>query len=144
MQKNKVMARPSEYNFDLCNEICELVANGDNIIKVLNSNDLYPSWSTFRRWKRENEELRTLYINSVQDKAEALENEMDDYRIMLLTKEIDPATYNTLVQTLKWKMAKFYPKMFGDKQQIDHTTDGKAIAQNNEFTFKVIDKNDVE
>ena len=25
----------------------------------------------------------------------------------------------------------------------DHTTDGKAIAQNNEFTFKVIDKNDI-
>ena len=69
------MARPSEYNFDLCIEICELVAKGDNIIKVLDSDNLYPSWSTFRRWKRENDELRTLYINSVQDKAEALENE---------------------------------------------------------------------
>ena len=115
------MARPSEYNFDLCIEICELVAIGDNIIKVLDSNNLYPSWSTFRRWKRENDELRTLYINSVQDKAEALENEMDDYRSMLLAKEIDASTYNTLVQTLKWKMAKFYPKMFGDKVQTDHS-----------------------
>jgi hypothetical protein len=115
------MARPSEYNFDLCIEICELVAIGDNIIKVLDSNKLYPSWSTFRRWKRENDELRTLYINSVQDKAEALENEMDDYRSMLLAKEIDASTYNTLVQTLKWKMAKFYPKMFGDKVQTEHS-----------------------
>ncbi len=115
------MARPSEYNFDLCIEICELVAIGDNIIKVLDSNKLYPSWSTFRRWKRENDELRTLYINSVQDKAEALENEMDDYRSMLLAKEIDASTYNTLVQTLKWKMAKFYPKMFGDKVQQEHS-----------------------
>jgi len=115
------MARPSEYNFDLCIEICELVGIGDNIIKVLDSNKLYPSWSTFRRWKRENDELRTLYINSVQDKAEALENEMDDYRSMLLAKEIDASTYNTLVQTLKWKMAKFYPKMFGDKVQQEHS-----------------------
>jgi hypothetical protein len=62
-----------------------------------------------------------LYINSVQDKAEALENEMDDYRSMLLAKEIDASTYNTLVQTLKWKMAKFYPKMFGDKVQTEHS-----------------------
>jgi hypothetical protein len=115
------MARPSEYNFDLCIEICELVANGQNIISALQSKENYPSWPTFRRWKRENEELRTLYINSVQDKAEALESEMDDYRSMLLAKEIDASTYNTLVQTLKWKMAKFYPKMFGDKIQQEHS-----------------------
>lgn len=115
------MARSSEYNFDLCIEICELVANGQNIISALQSEERYPSWPTFRRWKRENEELRTLYINSVQDKAEALESEMDDYRSMLLAKEIDASTYNTLVQTLKWKMAKFYPKMFGDKIQQEHS-----------------------
>ena len=34
---------------------------------------------------------------------------------MLLEKDIDASTYNTLVQTLKWKMSKFYPKMFGDR-----------------------------
>jgi hypothetical protein len=120
------MARLSEYNFEICLDICEEVALGDNIMTILEKNPNYPSWSTFRRWKRDNEELRTLYINSQQDKAEALEKEMDDYRSMLLAKEIDPATYNTLVQTLKWKMAKFYPKVFGDK--IDHTTAGEKIT----------------
>jgi L-rhamnose isomerase len=120
------MARLSEYNFEICLDICEEVALGDNIMTILEKNTNYPSWSTFRRWKRDNEELRTLYINSQQDKAEALEKEMDDYRSMLLAKEIDPATYNTLVQTLKWKMAKFYPKVFGDK--IDHTTAGEKIT----------------
>lgn len=113
------MARLTEYNYDLCLLICEEIAEGKNIMDVLNSNKTYPSWSTFRRWKRDNEELRTLYINSVQDKAEAIEKEMDDYRTMLLSKEIDPSTYNTLVQTLKWKMAKFYPKMFGDKSETE-------------------------
>lgn len=119
------MARLSEYNFDICFDICEEVASGNNILNVLESNENYPSWSTFRRWKRDNEELRTLYINSVQDKAEALENEMDEYKDMLLKKEIDASTYNTLVQTLKWKMAKFYPKMFGEK--VDVTTNGESL-----------------
>ena len=120
------MARPSEYDFNLCVEICELIAKGQNIINALESDAKYPSWPTFRRWKRENEELRTLYINSQQDKAEALEKEMDDYRSMLLAKEIDASTYNTLVQTLKWKMAKFYPKVFGEK--LDVTSDNKPIS----------------
>jgi hypothetical protein len=114
------MARPHEYDFNLCLEICEKIAEGKNIVNVLNSNDNYPVWSTFRRWKRDNEELRTLYVNSQQDKAEALENEMDNYRDMLISAKIDASTYNTLVQTLKWKMSKFYPKMFGDKQETTH------------------------
>lgn len=121
------MARLSEYDFELCKEICEQVAGGLNIKDALKKNDKYPSWPTFRRWKIENSELLTLYVNSLRDKAVALESEMDEYRDMLLDGEIDASTYNTLVQTLKWKMAKFYPKMFGDKQQVDVTSDGEKI-----------------
>ena len=109
------MARLTEYNYDLCVEICNELANGQNIKRILDSNDKYPDWTTFRRWKQNNEELRTLYVNSQQDKAIALENELDDLRDMLTAKEIDASTYNVLAQTLKWKMAKFYPKVFGDK-----------------------------
>lgn len=119
------MARLNEYNYDICLAICEEVADGGNIMKILENNDNYPVWSTFRRWKRDNEELRTLYVNSQQDKAEALEAEMDDYRDMLVSKQIDASTYNTLVQTLKWKMGKFYPKMFGDKIQQDIEVKGQ-------------------
>ena len=36
-------------------------------------------------------------------------------------KEIDPASANVLIQTLKWKAAKYYPKMFGDKVQNEHS-----------------------
>lgn len=129
--------RPIEYNLEVCLMICEEVSDGGNIMDVLDSNAEYPSWSTFRRWKRDNDELRTLYVNSVQDKAEALEKEMDDYRDMLLTKEIDASTYNTLVQTLKWKMSKFYPKMFGDNSKVDLTTNGKDITS---ITRTIIDE----
>ena len=119
------MARLTEYNYDLCVEISNELANGQNIKRILDSNDKYPDWTTFRRWKQNNEELRTLYINSQQDKAIALENELDDLRDMLTAKEIDASTYNVLAQTLKWKMAKFYPKVFGDKTDI--TTNGESI-----------------
>ena len=77
------------------------------------------------KWKRENPELFNLYINCHQDKAVAMEQEMDLYKEMLLSKEIDPSTYNVLVQTLKWKMAKFYPKVFGEK--VDVTSDQEKI-----------------
>ena len=54
VKKCVVMARLTEYNYDLCVEICDKVADGLNIMDILESNDNYPSWSTFRRWKNDN------------------------------------------------------------------------------------------
>jgi len=126
------MARPSEYNFKLCEEVCSEVANGFNIKTVLKSKSEYPDFTTWCRWKRENEELRNLYVNSIQDKAESVEEELESIYDMLKAKEIDPSSANVLIQTLKWKASKYYPKMFGDK--IDHTTGGKPIAVTPIFT----------
>lgn len=112
------MANTTKYDFDLCVEICEQVSTGKNIKAVLESSNDYPTFQTFCNWKRTHQELFDLYINSHQDKAVFLEHEMDDYRDRLLKGTIDPATYNTLVQTLKWKMAKFYPKVFGDHSKL--------------------------
>lgn len=120
------MARLNEYDYQLCVEICEKVSLGENIKQILESDPKrYPTFPTFCKWKRENQELFNLYINCHQDKAVAMEQEMDLYKDMLLRKEIDPSTYNVLVQTLKWKMAKFYPKVFGDK--LDLTSKDEKI-----------------
>ena len=120
------MPRPPEYNFQICEEVCELVAAGMNVIAALNSNDAYPSWPTFRRWKNDHEELNTLYIKAIQDKAEAVALEIDNICQDLKNKIYDPATANVLIQTLKWKAAKFYPKMYGDKTTIEATIEGKG------------------
>lgn len=132
------MARPSEYDFKLCEEICDEIANGKNIIKVLESKKEFPSWPTFRRWKNEHEELRTLYVNSQQDKGIALENEIDDTMKLVKEGTIDASTANVLIQTLKWKMAKFYPKMFGDKIEVDQNTNHKieGFSIKDIITFK--------
>lgn len=119
------MARLTEYNYELCVEICELIADGEHILDVLESNENYPVWSTFRKWKRDNAELQTLYVNAQQDKTESLTRNIKKVQQMCLNGEIDASTANTVMQTDKWFASKFYPKMFGDK--IDHTTDGEKI-----------------
>lgn len=112
------MARPSEYDFEMCKEICNEVAEGKNIKEVLDSKKKYPSWNSFRRWKNERKELSSLYIRSIQDKAE-----MVDYEIGQIMQEVkdDKISYHIgrlLIDTLKWRAAKYYPKMFGDKLDL--------------------------
>lgn len=120
------MARPSEYNFLLAQEICEDVANGFNIKTVLKSRDEYPSFPTWCKWKRENDELLNLYTRSIQDKSESVDEEIDHIYDEIKAGNIEPAAGRILIDTLKWKAAKYYPKMFGDK--IDHTTQGEKIS----------------
>lgn len=120
------MARPSEYDFALCEEICNQVAEGQNIIAVLESDDRYPSWTSFRRWKNEKAELSSLYVKAQQDKAEAELYEIQKVRELLKQKLIDPASANVLIQTSKWAASKFYPKMYGEK--VDITSDGEKLS----------------
>lgn len=121
------MARPSEYNFEMCQAICEEVAEGFNIKTVLKSKSEYPDFSTWCRWKRNNEELRNLYVNAMQDKAESEMEEIDYIRDQLKSGEMDASVGNVLIQTGKWLSSKFYPKMFGDK--VDVTSGGEKLPQ---------------
>jgi len=119
------MARPSEYNFNLCIEICDEVANGFNIKTVLASKQSYPSFQTWCNWKREHTQLFDLYTRSIQDKAESVDEEIDLIMSEVKSGDIDAPTGRLLIDTLKWKASKYYPKMFGDKTDI--TSGGEKI-----------------
>jgi len=115
------MARLTEYNFDLCIEICDKIADGQNIKSILNSDENYPSFPTWCKWKRENPELLNLYVNSIQDKGESVDAQIDEIWQGCKEGLYDASIANVLIQTLKWKASKYYPKMFGDKIQTEHS-----------------------
>jgi len=115
------MARLTEYNFDLCVEICNQVADGNNIKTILASKEEYPVFSTWCKWKRENQELSNLYVNSIQDKGESVDAQIDEIWQGCKNGLYDASIANVLIQTLKWKASKYYPKMFGDKIQQEHS-----------------------
>ena len=119
------MARPTTYNIKMCKEICVKVSSGKNIIDILKEEKKYPSLRTWFRWKDDNDELWHMYVKAIQNKTEYLNSEID--RIMKKCEDgkISPSVANVLIQTLKWKMSKFYPKMFGDK--VDITSDNEKI-----------------
>jgi len=115
------MARPSEYNFEMCKEICKEIANGANIKTVLASKSEYPTFQTWCNWKREHNELFDLYTRSIQDKADSVDAQLDEIWEGCRLGKYDPSTARILIDTLKWKAAKYYPKMYGDKVQQEHS-----------------------
>jgi hypothetical protein len=127
------MARLTEYNIDLCNEICEQVSLGKHIKDVLDSKNSYPTFPTWCRWKREHDELFNLYVRSIQDKAEMVIFEINQTMNDLRNGEIDAITARVIIDTYKWMASKFYPKMFGDK--VDITSGDKPLTQQAVFVI---------
>lgn len=120
------MGRTTEYNYNLCLEICEKVSEGENIKTVLKSDENYPHFSTWCNWKRANDELNDLYTRSIQDKAESVDERIDEIMYKVENKQMDFMSARVLIDTLKWKASKYYPKMFGDK--VDLTTNGHNLG----------------
>ena len=121
------MARPTEYDIKIAEEVCGLVQDGMNIKAALATKEEYPSFPTWCRWKRQNDELRNLYINAIQDKAEDVDYRIDKTIEDLKKGDIEPSAANVIIQSYKWKAAKYYPKMFGDKSELDVTTKGESL-----------------
>lgn len=113
------MARLTKYNFELCKEICERVSLGEHIKAVLDSNPLYPTFQTWCNWKREHTELFDLYTRSIQDKADMVTFEITQTMQDLKDGKIDAPAARVIIDTLKWFASKFYPKMYGDKLELN-------------------------
>lgn len=117
----------SKFDIELVKQICLLVEDGMNIKTALQTDSKFPSFNTWCRWKRENSTVRDLYVNAIQDKSESVLDEIDNTVEDLKNGKLEASEANVIIQTLKWKAAKFYPKMFGDNKTIDHTTKGETI-----------------
>lgn len=108
---------------DTVKAIIDSIRNGANIKNSCSDNGItFQSWCN---WKADNQIVFDLYVKARQDKAEGLESEIDRYMLLLEEKQIEPSAANVLIQTLKWKASKFYPKMFGDA--VDVTSGGDKI-----------------
>ena len=92
--------RPNEYNLEIGKEICEKVSLGGDIVNILKESKNYPSFPTWCKWKRENNELFKLYVNSVQDKSDIELHEMNLIQQELRDDKLTPAQANVLIQTI--------------------------------------------
>ncbi len=112
-----MVGRPSEYDFGLVKAICIRMSEGEKLPEILKGEGM-PARSTFFDWKRTYKDFSDLYVNVQQDKGELFIEEIDETIEDLKKSKIDPSTANVIIQALKWKASKFYPKMYGDKVDI--------------------------
>lgn len=132
--------RPSEFNQDMADLLCQELSMGKSLRTVCFGEDR-PAISTFFRWMRDYPQFRKQYEVAKQEASDAMAEEImdiaDDGTNDYLTKERpDGTTFEVVnsehvqrsrlrIDTRKWLMAKMKPKKYGDK--LDLTSDGKVL-----------------
>ena len=110
--------RPSIFSPELAALICERLAAGETLRAICRDEGM-PDERTVRRWALDDVEgFSAQYARAreigYQGMADALTEIAD-------AKDGDPARDRLRVDTRKWLLSKALPKIYGDKQQVEHS-----------------------
>jgi len=118
------MGRPTKYNEELADDICEKIASGLPLTKICKPDNM-PKLTTVYRWLQEKADFREMYTRAREDQADTLADEMaeladiDPERILSEGgNKIDAAYVNWMrlrIDTRKWTASKLKPRKYGDK-----------------------------
>jgi len=117
--------RPVKYTEAIFYEVLEKYAAGADICPLLESKAEYPTYNTFLKWMTSSEELFQLYTCARQGKTEPLIAKIHHTLEDLKNGLIDAPAARVMIDTWKWEICKYYPKLYGDK--LDVTSGDKPI-----------------
>lgn len=100
----------------IMDEICERIAAGQSLRFICESEHL-PTTTTIKRWLKDNEAFRSQYAQAREDQAEYYA----DVIVEISDSEKDAAVARVRIDARKWVASKLLPKVYGDKQQIEHS-----------------------
>lgn len=103
------------------NEFLEKISDGWSVYKACQH--IQVSNATFYKFIEENPEANKEFCTAKEIRGDRCIDKIEEFQQQLLLKEIDPATARVLIDTEKWKACKFYPKMYGDKQEVSLKTE---------------------
>lgn len=126
--------RPSTYTKAIAEAICDRIAEGQSMTSICKLDGM-PMYKTIMHWRRTQPEFGKAIEAAREDQADSLAEMLADI-VEADAKEdefgkVDAGmvAHNRLkVDVYKWRASKLKPKVYGDKQQLEHTgADGGPI-----------------
>ena len=97
----------------------EEIEQGASVKKVCDKRKI--AQHSFYDYIESDEELKKKYIYAREKRGESAIDKIEEELEKLNAGISDPAKARVVIDTYKWLACKFYPKMYGDKQEITHT-----------------------
>lgn len=118
--------RPTDYTKATAEAICRRIASGQSMTRICELAGM-PSYPTIMVWRRLHPEFAKAIDEARLDQADAIVEEITDVARSVPVKDefgkVDGgqvAHNRLLVDTLRWRASKLKPKVYGDKQVLEH------------------------
>lgn len=92
--------------------------------RSVGKDDDMPSYEAFYKMKVKDPILQSRYSDAVEARATAIDDRIDEVLEGVRNGEIDYQAGRLEIDTQKWRMAKFFPRLYGDNQrlEVEHKT----------------------
>ena len=114
--------------------LLEDIANGASLSGALRRLDPSPSYWWAKEYLRRDAELKVLYRQAVEDRADRLAEELIDLADTPIPKGLDGPAMSAWVQRLrvqvdvrKWVASKLAPRTYGDKLDVSVTNETISV-----------------
>ena len=124
--------RPTKYSKTLIKKILERLAKGEPIRNAVVDEGI--SWATFRNWLLTKDGLRQQYALAKQDGIEWSIGDLETIAMQTVSRSRDKKAdisevkaVSELIKHRQWKAQKLFPRVYGDKTQMEVSGGDKAI-----------------
>ncbi|QIU92140.1 helix-turn-helix domain-containing protein [Yokenella regensburgei] len=110
--------RPSEFNQETADKICELISQGQSVRQICKGSDM-PAQSTVYKWLNDFESFSEQYARARESQAEMYAEEIISIADSSTEEAGAVAKARLQVDARKWYASKVAPKKYGDRIQQD-------------------------
>ena len=127
-----------ELTEELSDKILRQLESGIGLRHICEAEGM-PSLQSVFRWKRNNtNDFGTKYALAREAAGELAAYDLEDINTLVASGRMDPSVAQVISTNKKWAASKLCSKVYGDKQQVEHS--GKmTLAQLVESSYKLAD-----
>ncbi len=122
--RRKTVGRRTTFTAEVGRKICELLADGHSLLAISKMPGM-PKISTLQGWAWNADwSDESFVVNYARARALQAHREFDELKEVegeLKAGKIDPHTARVLIDSIKWRLAKMLPRVYGERQHIEHS-----------------------
>ena len=77
------------------------------------------TFATVWRWMKNDDDFRSKYQVAMELRSQRIDDDIDDIIGEMRRGEMDAQSARVVIDTYKWRMAKLYPKFYGENKHIE-------------------------
>jgi len=124
VKKRAVRGRPTLYTIALRDKVCAYVSQGLSWRKICQKPGM-PQNTTLSRWLHDYPDFREHYAYARAARAEDMVGRIEELIDELNDKAVTGVKVSAVanqIQAFKWLCSHFYPKMYAEKMQVEHSS----------------------